>query len=178
MVLLLIILLNIILVGTFYSLIWTLFLFIKHSKKCKKQAKELINKSKPVQLTAILTTLTLAIISIILTPIPAAIPLIIAPILFYYLFITIKTVELVTFEKTIPSKNLTEGDWISKDIIINNKVVYKKSSPGVSKKQIELIKQHLKQVPIKEGIPFIPTFLFAIIVSLIYGNVLTYLILW
>tara|TARA_Y100000310_G_scaffold345600_2_gene467108 strand:+ start:6316 stop:7179 length:864 start_codon:yes stop_codon:yes gene_type:complete len=173
---LLILILNLIIVGTLYSLIWTIYLFLKNKNQCNKKLKELTKETKKLRNLSLISAAAIAILSIFLMPVFATIPLIIAPILFYYLLLFIKTVEKTTFLKTISTKNLTEGDWITKDIVIDNKTIYKKSSPGVNKKQIEIIKKHLKEVPVKEGIPFVPPFLFAIIVSLIYGNLLTFIL--
>ena len=75
-------------------------------------------------------------------------------------------------ERIKPSK-LQEGDWILEDIK-TDKLIYSKKSLGVSKEQIELIKKHnIKDVLIKKGIPFVPSFLLGAILTYIFGNVLT-----
>ena len=73
--------------------------------------------------------------------------------------------------KKMQTSNLREGDWITKKIIIDGKTIYSPKSTGVTNKQIEIIKKHKKEVVVKEGIVFIPVFLIATIISLIYGNI-------
>ncbi len=170
---LLLILLNIIFVGTVYSLIWSLYLFIRNRKECSKKLKELRQKSKKIRNALCVVTILVALSVVMIDPSPITIPLILAPLLLYYLIISIKSVEAVAFYKTIPLSKLTEGDWITKDISIHNKIVYNSSSPGVTKEQINILRQHkLKEILIKEGIPFVPVFFLALVVSLIIGSIL------
>ena len=77
--------------------------------------------------------------------------------------------------KRLKPKELSEGDWIEKDIKIGSKKVYTKKELGVSKKQIRLLKKYyekgkIKSVLVKEGIPFVPSFLIAFIISLIFNS--------
>lgn len=164
---------NIILVGAIYSLAWCLSLFIKHRKECTQKAKQLLKESKNIRNTVVAITILSAIVIIPLDFSLKNIPFILAPLIFYGLFIMVKSVEAVVFYKKIPVNKLTEGDWITKDIIIQNKVLYKSSSPGVTREQIKILKQHnIKEVPIKEGIPFVPVFFLAVVLSLIVGSIL------
>jgi len=90
-----------------------------------------------------------------------------------FLVLLIKAIEKVHLCKTIPVSKLTEGDWITKDIYINKKLIYKKSSPGIEKEQIALLKKYqIKTVPIKEGIPFVPAFLIGFILTFFIPNLL------
>ncbi len=57
---------------------------------------------------------------------------------------------------------LIEGDWILEDIKVGNKIV-RKSVHGLSRKDIVLLKRSKKKVYIKDGIPFTPAFLGALI---------------
>ena len=77
-------------------------------------------------------------------------------------------------------KNLTEGDWITEDIKIKGKVVYKPERTGISKPEIlklqKLEKQNkLKNVIVKEGLPYVPAFLVALIATLLNIDVLFYI---
>lgn len=62
----------------------------------------------------------------------------------------------VSYEK------LQEGDWIIGDIKVGGQIV-KKSVHGLGKKDIELLRRYKKSVDVKEGIPFTPAFLLALI---------------
>ena len=67
---------------------------------------------------------------------------------------------------------LTEGDWILNDIFYKGKKIYSRKSPGVTKEQIKLfIKYKMKEVLIREGIPFVPAIFLAVVFSLIFGNI-------
>ena len=77
--------------------------------------------------------------------------------------------------KRISLDKLTEGDWVIKDIYYKGKLIYNKNNPGVTNLDIKLFEKiKLKKVWIKEGIPFIPSFLVALIISLIFGNLLLF----
>ncbi len=90
-----------------------------------------------------------------------------------YLFTFIKSVELSCMYKKIPVSKLTEGDWVENDVYKNNKLLYKVNPYGISKEQIKSLKKmRMKEVLVKEGIQFIPSFLLGTIVTLILGNIL------
>ena len=77
--------------------------------------------------------------------------------------------------KKIPIEKLTEGDWIVKDVMVDNKRICGPKDLGIEKKQIaQLIKLKQKgkiqNIVIKEGIPFVPSFLIAYIATLLLGN--------
>jgi len=94
------------------------------------------------------------------------------PLIFFYLLISMKTIEHISMRKAIPTNKLVEGDWVNEEIKINGKIIYSPKSLGVNKKQIELIKKHKKNVQIREGIAFVPAFLIGTIISLIWGNLI------
>lgn len=83
-----------------------------------------------------------------------------------YFYIYAKTVDEVCMIKKVKTNNLTEGDWLYKDIKAGRKLV-KASWDGLSKEDIRLIKKRHKEIMIKQGIPFTPVFLISFLV-LIY----------
>ena len=99
----------------------------------------------------------------------------------FYLWIFVKAIEKTSMLKFIKPTELVEGDWIAKDIIINKKKIAGPKDLGVSKKQIEKLVslykiKKIKKVLIKEGLPFLPSFLISYIVTLIWGNLIVGLI--
>jgi len=80
---------------------------------------------------------------------------------YFYLFTKSIDNSCMVFE--IPSSKLREGDWLSKDLIIGNKVI-NKNWEGLTKAQIKQISKKFKKVKIKQGIPFIPVFLISFLV--------------
>ena len=76
--------------------------------------------------------------------------------------------------KNISTKKLREGDYITKKLKHNNKIIFKPTLHGINKKQIKQIQKYFKQVEIKEGIAFAPVFLIAMIITLLKGNIILY----
>lgn len=67
---------------------------------------------------------------------------------------------------------LEPGDWIISDIKVGRHLVVKKPT-GLSKEDIKILqKSKLKLIKIRDGIPFVPSFLIGLIFTQIYGNVL------
>ena len=88
-----------------------------------------------------------------------------------YLWLMITCVEKVHMIKQIKVSKLTEGDWVIKPVEKNKKVIYEPSKTGLTKEDIMLLKKNkISRVTVKEGIPFVPSFLIAYIVTLILGN--------
>ena len=77
--------------------------------------------------------------------------------------------------KYVLPKQLTEGDWIAKDVKVDGKYITGPKDLGIEKKQIRRLvsfykKNKVKKILIKEGIPFVPNFFIAYVVTLIFGN--------
>ncbi len=80
--------------------------------------------------------------------------------------------EAIAFVKEIPVSALTEGDWVSEDIIVAGKVLVRKKDLGVSREQLQELhalakKGKIKTVLVKYGIPFVPSFLLAFVVCVV-----------
>ncbi len=71
--------------------------------------------------------------------------------------------------KVVKTQELVEGDWLAQQAKIGKKIL-KPNKKGLSIKEIRLIRKYYKKIKIKEGLPFVPVFLVAAIVSLFYGN--------
>jgi len=173
-----ILIVNILIIGALYGLIYALFLAIKHKKQFKKQFVKMNSNPKLKKVKALIIILAISIIgTYFIYPINQLRfhigTLSIIMLLLPYLFIFIKSVELSCMYKKIPTTKLTEGDWVEKNIYKNNKLIYKINPYGINKKQINQLKKlKIKQVLIKEGIPFIPSFLLGTIITLILGNIM------
>ena len=80
---------------------------------------------------------------------------------------------LPKFDELIPVKKLTEGDWIAKDVVVKGKKICGPKDLGISRKQISrLSKLNIKKVLVKYGMPFVPSFLLAFIITLLWGNII------
>jgi len=76
--------------------------------------------------------------------------------------------------KLVEPKELTQGDWVAKDYFHGRKKIAGPKDLGIEKKQIDLLvelrkNKKINKILIKHGIPFVPSFLIAFIVSLIFG---------
>ena len=94
----------------------------------------------------------------------------IMPIILVYLWVFAKATENCCMVKSIAPEQLTEGDWVYKDIKYKGKIIASRKDLGIEKRQISRIialkKKHvLSRVLVKEGVPFTPSFLFAYIAT-------------
>ncbi len=161
--------------GAVYGIAWTIFLAIKNRKAFLKDFSERMEKYKTWKLIiAVLMgiVMTAAIIyRDVIYMIPFSVFLVmIIPILFY-LSIAIKSIEKVCMIKKVTPDKLTEGDWIAKDIKVGSKIITGPKDLGVTLKKIEELKKlyskkKIGKVTIKEGIPFVPSFLMSYIATL------------
>lgn len=172
---------NILIIGAIYSLIWTIILAIKNKEKFIKEFSKLNKKVRFFKILISLITILLITLSILVIKNEnlQLMYVIFAFLLIFILYfgIFIKAVENCCMFKIIPINKLQEGDWIQNNIYYKDKLIYKKSFAGVTKKQINLIKKtNIKKVMIKDGIPFTSVFPLAFILSIIIGNPILYLI--
>lgn len=162
----LIIVFNMLIFGFLFGLFYMIYLLIKNKSKMKK-LKLKVNKFY------FLLPIALVILSLFFQYELRILLLILAfLILIYpYLFKIVKFVENEVLTYKLKISKLTEGDWILHDVLYKKKKIYSKKSPGVTKKQIELFKKYkIKDVIVREGIPFVPAIFLAIVFSLIFGN--------
>ena len=72
----------------------------------------------------------------------------------------------------LPASKLTEGDWLAKDVKLKNKVVMEAKTlerEDVWKLRYLEVNENLKPVTIKEGVPFVPSFLIAYLIT-VFGS--------
>ena len=94
--------------------------------------------------------------------------------LLFYLMVLLKSVENSCMYKFVKPSKLDEGDWIVGEITIGD-FKYTPRKTGIFQREInELIKFEksgkLEKVKVKEGTPFVPSFFFGLIYSLIFGD--------
>ena len=169
-------LLNLVIISTLYGLFWCIYFAFKNRAKFRKELPIYIHKNKhkiklflSIALLLLIPLLIINDISLRVLLLSTSIILLLYPLLTTF----IEAVERSAMFKELPVSKLTEGDWLTKDIKIKNKLIYSKSSPGIEKRQINLLKKsNIKYVPVKEGIPFVPAFLISILITLILGNMI------
>lgn len=80
------------------------------------------------------------------------------------LVIVSKAVEQYCLVAKIPVDKLTVGDWLAEDVVFKGRVIVKQTKPGLSDKDINRLKRFgVKKVLVKQGLPFIPSMLIALI---------------
>ncbi len=147
--------------GSIYALIYAVFLVFKNYKSFKK---EFIKQWKNYQ-KMFLISLFFVIIWVNVVYFMSQIKLIfigLIILLFPILFIFAKSVEETCMVKSVSPNKITIGDWLYKDILIGKKKI-KTDWQGVSKRELKLIQKYKRNILIKYGIPFTPSFLFAFI---------------
>ncbi len=88
-----------------------------------------------------------------------------------YVALGIKVVEHCCMIKKRTPDQLTEGDWISKQVTYKGRYLCGPKDIGITKEKIrELKKLNIKTVFVKEGIPFTPTFLIGFALSVWLGS--------
>ena len=159
--------LNLLILGAAFGILGMLILFLKHKEKTLHEFKLLINKFKLPFYSTIFAVVLFGTVSIFET---MAIFGFLLAILCLLLFI-LKATEKAALHKSIPPNKLVEGDWLIDEIKIGN-YCYTPKKIGIEKsditKLIELEKAgKLKDVKVKDGIPYVPAFLAALIVTML-----------
>jgi Flp pilus assembly protein protease CpaA len=150
-------------VGAFYGLVISLFLGLRNFNEFKKELLKQFKKNKKLIYSSIVFGLVLMMFGLLENLfLFLGILFLLLPCLYFYA----KSVDEVCMVKKIKVGELTEGDWLYKDVKVG-RLIIKKSWNGLTKKEIRLIKRHKKQVIIRQGIPFVPVFLISFLI-LIY----------
>lgn len=169
---------NLLVVSVVYAFIWSLLLAIKNKKRFLKLFIHELKRFLWVRIS-LLTFLFISFITLLLISDPLLKILILVTttsiVILFYLTLFMKVVEKSCMLKLLSPEKLTEGDWIAKEIRIDGKYVCGPKDLGISKKQIKTLlslkkKKKISKVLVKEGVPFVPSFLIAYLVSLFLGS--------
>ncbi len=151
--------------GAVYSLIWMIYAAIKNWKKFYPLVKENAKGHKLIFIIAWVSKVAFITLTLFYH---SFWPLILFPLPLFYIFILVTTIEEQHFLKSIPLKHLTEGDWLAGPIKYNKKSIV--TSKTVTEDDMKLLKKYfgkIKKVNIKEGIPFVPSFLIGYLILLV-----------
>jgi len=169
-------LVNMLVVGATYGIFWSVYLAIKNYKVFIKGFRKALIRRRRIRRVALIFGL-LTIISLFFIKVGYIRFLLSVFALFLiaysYLVVFVKAVEDSCMYKWIPVNKLTEGDWVAKPVYVNKKIVCGPKDLGLEMKQIKALKKaKVKKVYVKEGIPFVPSFLIAAILTLLFGNLI------
>ncbi|MBI2658750.1 prepilin peptidase [Candidatus Woesearchaeota archaeon] len=183
---------NALLIGAIYGLFWSIYLAAKNKKKFFMEVRKTLLQKNIVRfkkfMIAFLALLSVAFFLINEFPTiwQTYIKILILLLAFlalttFYLWIFVKAIEKSAMYKSVEPNKLTEGDWIVNDVYVSKQYICGPKDLGISKSQIRKLiefykKRKVKKILIKEGIPFVPSFLLAFIVTLMFGNPLVWLL--
>lgn len=171
---------NLLLAGMVYALLWSIYLAISNRRKFVKEMKTGLKQRARIRKMVVIAS-GLALIAALVIPDTRLKILVFSfallVILSLYITVFSKAVERAGMLKMVKPNMLTEGDWVAKDVVVDGRKITGPKDLGVSKKQIlKLVKLYdqkkIRKILIKNGIPFVPSFLFAFILTIMYGNVL------
>ena len=167
--------------GSFYGFIWSIAKAVKHRKPFSAELKRLLAKGSTRRIRIALIAFGLAMIawSFFVHEFPLKMLILsffIFLFLFFYLWIFVKAVEKACMLKYVEPEQLTEGDWIAKDVVVGGKYITGPKDLGIEKKNIAKLialkkKGKVKKILIKVGIPFVPSFLIAFLLAIFYGGI-------
>ena len=178
-------LVNALLVGAVYGLLWSILLVFRNRKKFLKEFSSMLIKKEVVRWKKIILAAValLVIYSFLNNLIYAKILSLSFAFLIlttFYLWIFVKVIEKSCMHRLVEPSKLTEGDWIVKDVYVGRQYICGPKDLGISKRQIRKLieyykKGKIKKILIKEGIPFVPSFFIAFVATLVVGNPMIWL---
>jgi len=154
--------------GMVMGLVWSVVVAIRKGKKFVKEFKEIIRVYRKTHLLILFGGGALLVLSIfywILWPLPFIL------VGGFYMLGFVKAVEESCFVKQIQIKKLVEGDWLAKDVLVEGKKVAGEGK-SLEKKELYNLRSlvslgKLKKVWVKEGFPFVPSFLLAYVLLIV-----------
>jgi len=174
---------SLVITGAIYGIVWSFVLAIKNRKSFFSNVKKLFQLKKYIfaRRITLLASIFFFLASFFVYSDKVVFVLFmflaVSSILFFYLFIFVKSVENCCMLKWVEPEVLTEGDWIAKDVVVAGKKICGPKDLGISKIQIKKLMElslngKIKKVLLKTGIPFVPSFLLALLFMQLFGNIL------
>src|SRR3989338_5418625 len=172
---------NLLLAGSVYGIAWSLFAAFRNREKFLKTFIGLCKQKEPIAIMKIvLAAIAVSIVLYFFLDPYLRIVILSFSILaagIFYLWLAIKAIEESCMYKKISISELTEGDWIAENIRRKGKQICGPGDLGISKNQIFALKKlNVGKIKVKEGIPFVPSFLAGWLMTVFYGNFIMLLI--
>jgi len=151
--------------GAIYTLFASIFLALKNFNRFRKEFRKLFEKNKKI-ISGFIIVGTLFLFLGFFSTLYFMIGLLF--FIFPYLYLFVKAVDEAAMVRKINWKNLTEGDWLYKDVKIGKKVL-KANWDGLTKKDISFLVRNKKNVFVRNGVPFTIVFLISFLVFFYLG---------
>ncbi|MFA6460627.1 MAG: A24 family peptidase [Candidatus Woesearchaeota archaeon] len=158
--------------GAIYGLVWIVGLSIKQRKKFLPEFKKNFNEHRKLQLWLVIISVLLLILFLVGLKYGFSFiwPIILFPLVVFYLFLYVTTVENSCFILKRKISDLTEGDWLAEEVKLKDKTIMKKKT--LEKEDLDQLlklnkENKLEFVMVREGVPFVPSFLLGYVALLI-----------
>jgi len=150
-------------VGAIYGIFMSVYFSLRNFKKFKKEFSFQLRKNKKLIYPVLFLGLIFMIFGFL-----EGIFFVLGILIFIlpYLYIYAKAVDESCMVKKIKTSQLTEGDWLYKNIKIGKKTI-KSTWDGLKKREIKQLRKKYKTILIRYGIPFSSVFLISFLI-LIY----------
>lgn len=173
---------NILIAGAVYGIFWSFVLAIMHRVAWWNEIKKQIATKK----MRVLGGSTLACIILLISFTFTMEQVLIRNLFFwlcaialagFFLQLAVTAVEKACMIGPMKVGDLTEGEWIVKNIYVKGKYICGPKDLGISEHQIKLLKKNkIKSVIVKIGVPFIPAFLLGFLMTVIWGNIFAFIL--
>jgi Flp pilus assembly protein protease CpaA len=170
-------LLNLVIFGAVYGLVWIIWLALKNWKIFRPEFRIARREKRMIRIRIIMLSIILLFtVIVIFSNVDFMIMVAIYLLLFFlvvsmYMYMVIKVVEKTCLTKKIEISKLTEGDWIVEKVKLKNAYKYIYTKTGICEQGIKMLKKSKrKTIIVKEGVPFLPSFLLAYLGLLAFGN--------
>ncbi|MBT3406452.1 prepilin peptidase [Candidatus Woesearchaeota archaeon] len=165
---------NVVFFGALWGFLFAIVKALLNRKEFNKEFKKIFHKTKVMFFIAMAIFIALIVVVFIieepLLKLFFILLAIMAPLM-YSLFAFTHAVEKSCMHVWLKPNKLTLGDWIVKDIKHKGKLIASKKDLGLTEEQIAKIKKlKIKKVLVKEGIPFVPSFFIAFVVTICAGS--------
>ncbi len=173
---------NIMIIGAIYSIIYSVLLAIR-TKGYWKLFLNNFRKSRKTLILGLILYFGLVFILSGATSIITSIPFtfifigflqkfILYFIALIFLTVFLQTIQFDILNKKIRTTHLKEGDVLSEKVILRKKIIPANKIIGLTKEQVKQIKQEKRFIKITQGVPYIPIFPIAIIVTFFFGDII------
>jgi len=173
---------NILIAGAVYGVFWSLSLAIRHRKAWWLAVKKSLTETK-MKVLGLATIICFIGLCILATTMQQQLlrfllfGLAVIALLGFALQLAVSAVEKACMIRVMKVSDLTEGEWIEKNVRVKGKYICGPKDLGVTEKQIKLLKKYgVKSVVVKIGIPFIPAFLLGFILTVFVGNIFIHIL--
>ncbi len=165
---------NLFLAGAAYGLLWSAWMAFKNKESFAKRYSELARSGKAKAWRYFNLALSVPLLASALyfkEALLVGVAVLVTASLYAWLFV--KSVEDSCMYKRVKVEDLVEGDWVAEEVVFKGRVVCSPKGLGLTKQQLEELrelkkKKVLREVLVKEGVPFVPSFLAGFILTLAF----------